>query len=133
MKSTNYTSTFITASPDTKARRGTVPEKAGSIAAIQHELLAERPYHYTSDDVIFLTHARRADIPRSEWKAARAEFFATPKACLRASPLVKQFGWGLHHDEQGRVALYGVETERYRQFTKQPGMKIIAGMRSSRT
>src|SRR5262245_49509652 len=123
MKSTNYTSTFITVSPDTKARHGTVPHKAGSIRAIQHELLAPQPYGYTSDDVIFLTHARRADIPRAEWKAARAAFFAIPKACLRTSPLVKQFGWGLHHDEQGRVAIVGVETARYRELSGQSGLK----------
>ncbi|MDH7796284.1 MULTISPECIES: DUF6157 family protein [unclassified Beijerinckia] len=132
MKSTNYLSTFIVISPDSAATQGTVPEKAGSIAAIQHRLLKDKPYGLTSDDVLFLTHAERAQIPKSDWKAARAEFFAKPKACLRCSPLVKQFGWGLHHDEKGRVALYGVETQPYRQLAKKADLKIVNGMRSSR-
>lgn len=51
------------------------------------------------------------------------------QACLRASPLVKQFGWGLHHDEAGRVAAYGVETEEYRKLATRADLKIVTGMR----
>ena len=132
MKTPNYINTFIVVSPDSTTKHGIVPEKTGTIAAIQHRLIYDKPYCHTSDDVLFLTHAERAQIPRSEWKQARAEFFSKPKACLRCSPLVKQFGWGLHHDDKGRVALHGVETPAYRQFAKKPDVKIVNGMRSSR-
>lgn len=130
---TNYLNAFILISPDSKTTRGTVPEKAGTIAEIQYRLLHGKPYGLTSDDVLFMTHAERASIPRAQWKVARAEFFSKPKACLRCSPLVKQFGWGLHHDDKGRVALYGVETTAYRQFAKTPELKTVNGMRSSRS
>ena len=81
---------------DSTATAGTTPTKAGSIAQIQHELLTRQPYHYTSDDLLFEVHALRQGIAAKDRKPAREAFFAKPQACLRASPLVKQFGWGLH-------------------------------------
>jgi hypothetical protein len=45
---------------------------------------------------------------------------------------VKQYGWGLHHDKDGRVAAYGVETEEYRAFLSNSGLKIVPGMRNRR-
>lgn len=132
MHSTNDFNTFIAVSPDSGAAEGRMPAKEGSIARLQFDLLRSRPYAMTSDDLLFEIHCRRNGIPESRREAARAAFFAKPLACLRASPLVKQIGWGLHHDEAGRIALYGVETERYRELTARPGLKVVAGMRGGR-
>lgn len=129
---TNYTEAFITVSPDSTATAGTTPTKAGSIAQIQHELLTRRPYHYTSDDLLFEVHAIRQGIAAKDRKPARETFFAKPQACLRASPLVKQFGWGLHHDADAKVAAYGVGSETYRELSARADLKIVAGMRSKR-
>lgn len=129
---TNYTEAFITVSPDSTATAGTTPTKAGSIAQIQHELLTRQPYHYTSDDLLFEVHAIRQGIAAKDRKPAREAFFAKPQACLRASPLVKQFGWGLHHDADAKVAAYGVGSETYREFSARADLKIVAGMRSKR-
>lgn len=129
---TNYTDTFITASADSKATAGTVPTKPGTIAAEQYRLLSERPYQLTSDDLLFEVHAIRNGIAEADRTAERAAFFAKPKACLRASPLVKQFGWGLHHDAEGKVAAHGVETDAYRALANRADLKVVPGMRSSR-
>lgn len=129
---TNYTEAFITVSPDSTATAGTTPTKAGSIAQIQHELLTRQPYHYTSDDLLFEVHAIRQGIAAKDRKPAREAFFAKPQACLRASPLVKQFGWGLHHDADAKVAAYGVGSEAYRELNTRADLKIVAGMRSKR-
>lgn len=129
---TNYTEAFITVSPDSTATAGTTPTKAGSIAQIQHELLTRQPYHYTSDDLLFEVHALRQGIAAKDRKPAREAFFAKPQACLRASPLVKQFGWGLHHDADAKVAAYGVDSEAYRELSVSADLKIVAGMRSKR-
>ncbi|MEI7025361.1 DUF6157 family protein [Paenibacillus sp. y28] len=40
-----------------------------------------------------------------------SEFFSKPKACLRTSPLVKKYGWGLGFDAAGKIALLGADTE----------------------
>jgi hypothetical protein len=122
---TNYLDTLVTASPDGPVSRGTIPEKAGSVAAVQHALLAE-PYVMTSDDLLFAAHRERGG------DKSREAYFAKPQACLRASPLVKLFGWGIHHDGKGRIALIGSETEEYRRLLDDPSVKKTPGMRSRR-
>ena len=86
----------------------------------------------TSDDLLFEVHALRQGIAAKDRKPAREAFFAKPQACLRASPLVKQFGWGLHHDADAKVAAYGVDSEAYRELSARADLKIVAGMRSKR-
>lgn len=129
---TSYRDTFITASPDSKVDHGAVPTKAGSIAQLQHALLAARPYALTSDDLLFEVHAIRSSIADVDRGEARATFFAKSQACLRASPLVKQYGWGVHHDSDGRIAIYGIETAEYQDFTARADLKQVAGIRSKR-
>lgn len=115
MHSTNYIDTFIAIAPDSDAQQGTTPKQAEkpSVAALTFELINMHPYRYTSDDVLFEVHAARKGIPERERAAARAAFFAKPQACLRASDLGKRYGWGIHSDAHGRVALYSVESAQY--------------------
>ena len=126
MKSTNYRDTLITASPDSPVSAGTIPEKPGTVAAVQHALLAE-PYAMTSDDLLFAAYRERGGDKNRE------AFFARPQACLRASPLVKQFGWGVHHDGEGRIALLGMESADYRRLWEDPAVAKTPGMRRSRS
>lgn len=132
MKTTNYTDTFIAVSADCPAKAGESPTKPGSIAALQLELLLRHPYELTSDDLLFEVHARRTGVAGADRAAARATFFAKPQACLRASPLVKTHGWGLHHDTQGRVAAYGVDSEAYRELAARADLNQVRGMRNRR-
>jgi hypothetical protein len=128
----NYRDTFITVAADCPADRGLVPPREGSIAGLQHALLTADPYRWTSDDLLFEVHARRHALPAHARDAERAAFDAKPRACLRASPLVKQFGWGLHHDANARVAAYAVDDPRYRELAAETGLRVVAGMRTRR-
>lgn len=128
---TNYTSTFIAASPDSVAALGAAP-KAGTVAAFVLALMNERPYGYTSDDLLFEAHAHRVRLADTDRVQERELFLAKPRACLRASALVKQHGWGLHHDDCSRVAAYGVETDDYRRHATDPKLHQTRGMRSKR-
>lgn len=128
---TNYHDSFIAVAPDCRAERGEEP-KPGTVAALQLELLRAAPYAHSSDDLLFEVHARRGGLPPEAREAERAAFLARPRACLRASPLVKQHGWGLHHDAAGRVAAYGIETDDYRRLAADPALKQLKGMRSRR-
>jgi hypothetical protein len=132
MRTTNYIDTFIAVSPDCPVQSGRLPAKAGSVAAIELELLSARPYQLTSDDLLFEVHLRRSGIRPDDDRQAREAFFARPKACLRASPLVKLHGWGLHHDARGHVAAHGMETETYRKLMADSALEIVPGMRSRR-
>lgn len=118
MHSTNYFDSFIGVAPDSGAERGTPPKDGDnpSIARRTFLMIHEHPYRYTSDDVIFAVYADRKGIPRSERAEARKTFFSKGQPCLRASDLGKKYGWGVHSDAEGRVALYGVETEEYEEL-----------------
>jgi hypothetical protein len=132
MHSTNYSNTLILASPDCPVRAGTIPGKQGTIAAIQYELLSRAPSQMSSDDLLLAVEARRKGVKDSDLAAFRKTFFAKPQACLRASPLVKSFGWGIYHDADSKIALVGCETEEYKALVENPSMKKVAGMRSRR-
>jgi hypothetical protein len=63
------------------------------------------------------------------------ELLSKPHPCLRASMLPKKFGWGVHYDSEGRIALYGKESPEYRTWasTADPeGPKLISAMRNKR-
>lgn len=133
----NYYSTFIQIADDCPVISSVVPVERGgkkSIAVIQYELLSEHPYEFTQEEVLFETFARNKAVPEAERAAQRAEFFSRSQACLRASPLPKSYGWGLHFDKDGKVALCPVESEAYRRFVEQPtgGLKLLMAMRSRR-
>jgi hypothetical protein len=99
---------------------------------LQYALLEEKPYQFTSDDLLFEVHVRRNNVAETDRAIEREVFFRKSHACLRASPLVKQYGWGLHHDENGKVALFGVETAEYQGLRGRSDMKVVPGMRSRR-
>lgn len=103
-----------------------------TVAQLQYELLAARPYHYTSDDLLFLVHALRTGVAEEDQASERAAFFAKAQACLRASPLAKTYGWGLHFDEQGRVALYPRGSADYQRWHADPTLTHLKAMRSRR-
>ncbi len=129
---TNYADTLILVSPDTKVRAGKVPAAEDSVAGRQYAMIAGSPYAHTSDDVIFKVHADRAGIPEDERAAARADFFSRGQACLRASPLVKTHGWGVHSDAHGRVALVAMESAQYAGMAADTRLAKAEGMRSKR-
>lgn len=132
----NYYDTFIEAADDSPAKSGTVPLARGgkrTVALIQYELLTDNPYTYTQEEVLFETHLRHKGLTPTESERAELwdDFFAVPKACLRASPLPKGYGWGVHFDKEGKVALYGVETEAYRKYSESAAKQFRA-MRARR-
>ena len=132
---TNYFDTFIEVADDSKVSEGQVPKDNNgkkTIALAQFELIFKNPYLYSSDDVLFQVFASRNDLTESEYKLAREQFFSKGQACLRASPLTKQFGWGVHFDKKGKVALYGMETAKYHEFVADPAIKKVKAMRNSK-
>lgn len=133
MHSTNYCNTLITAAEDTRATQATEPPRGkGSIAQRQFELLHDRDYQMTSDQLIFTIHAERQGIPSDDRAAAQAEFFDQGRACLRSSPLAKTYGWGFHFDDDGLVALVGMDSERYLELLADQKTTKLAAMRTKR-
>lgn len=134
MHSTNYTNTFIAVAEDCKAVAGTVPPEKPepTVARLQFELIHNHPYRYTSDEVLFAVYAARNRIPPEELEARRVAFFAKGQACLRASPLAKTYGWGIHHNAEAKVALYARGSAEYDRLQADGALSQLQAMRSSR-
>lgn len=133
--STNYLDTFISIADDCPVTSGQVPPAKGetrTVAGIQFDLIRQNPYRFTSDDVLFQVFAERNDLAKSEYKAAREAFFSRGQPCLRASPLTKRYGWGVHHDKNGKIAIYGCETAEYKKFIRDKSLAVIKAMRSGK-
>ena len=98
---------------------------------MQYELISKNPYKYTSDDRLFQVYADKNDLTQSEYKQVREQFFSKGQPCFRTSPLTKTYGFGVHSDSNGKIALYGMETDEYQFFLLDSKIKMINAMKSN--
>jgi hypothetical protein len=132
---TNYQNTFIAVADDSSVTKGEIPPAKGdgkTVAGIQFEIVSKNPYKYSSDDVLFQVFAERRDLTAGELEEARKQFFSKGQPCFRASPLTKRYGWGIHNDEHGKIAVYGVNTAEYEKFVNDENLKVVKAMKSSK-
>ena len=134
MHTTDYYNAFIEVSEDCRTATGIIPpERAGArtVARMQYGLIAGNPYGHTSDEMLFSVHAARSGVPEAEMEAARQRFFSKGQPCMRASDLPRRYGWGIHFDDRGRMALYAVDSEGYARLKGDPALAHTKAMRSS--
>lgn len=130
-----YRNTFIIISEDSTVTSAIVPvpkKDKPTIASIEYDLILNNSYLYTQEDVQFQTYLTKNNIESNELEELRNEFFSKPKACFRASPLVEKYGWVIHYDETGKIAIYDVNSGSYHQFLEVDNITILKGMRSKR-
>lgn len=135
MHSTNYYDTFIEIAEDSTTTKGEMPPIKGdkkTVANLQFEMLYENPYTYTSDEVLFGVFATRKEFVKGELDEQREHYFSKGQPCFRASPLTKQYGWGIHSNKEGKIAMFGAETEEYKKFVADASLKKVKAMRSKR-
>ena len=61
--------------------------------------------------MIFRVWASRHDVDRLPRRVGA--FYSRSHACLRSSDLGKRYGWGIHADADGRLAVYAVGSADY--------------------
>jgi hypothetical protein len=132
-----YKNTFIAAADDCRATVGEVPPERvrnPTVASVQYALLAASPGRWTQEDVLLASspQVRGRDVSEAELSRLREEYFKQPRACLRASPLPKTFGWGLHYDGDGRITMHAVDSPEYARLSSDPSLTQLRAMRSSR-
>jgi hypothetical protein len=134
MKTTNYFNTFIEVAEDCPVEEAEIPpQKTEKTAAnIQFEMISNHPYKYTSDDVLFEIYAMKNKISNTKRAAAREEFFSKGQPCFRSSPLTKRYGWGVHSNEEGKIAIYPLGSSDYKKFAKEKSLAHVKAMRSKR-
>ena len=132
--STNYYDTFIEVSEDSKATCGTKPPiKANrTIAERQYDLIISHPYEFTSDEVFFKVFAEKNELLQQEINDAKELFFSKGQPCFRASALAKTYGFGIHCNAEGKVSIYGVETDEYQKLVENKSVKKFKAMRSAK-
>ena len=133
--STNYFNTFIEIAEDSKATQGEIPPEKGdtkTVASMQFEIVSQNPYKYTSDDVFFQVYANKQDLIPAEFAEARKEFFSKGQPCFRATPLTKRYGWGVHSNSEGKIALYSCNSAEYEHFAHDPNIKTVKAMKSNK-
>ncbi len=135
MKDNNNYGTFMAVSEDCPVEHSEIPKAKGDakpVPVMQYEMLAGHPYEYTQEDILFEVYAIRSGIPEEQKQAAREVFFSKGQPCLRTSSLGKRYGWGIHHDAEGKVALYAMESPEYRALLEDESLKQVKAMRSKR-
>jgi hypothetical protein len=128
----SYQDTFILIAPDSPVQESIVPVAKGDKKTqhqIQYELLTAHPYQYTHEDLVYEVYIGYQGIEGSE--AHKAEFLKKGHPCMRASALTKKYGWGAHYNDEGKIALYAVESKDYQDLAKWTS-KLLFAMRSKR-
>lgn len=135
MHTTNYYNTFIEIAEDCPTQKGEMPPIKGdkkTVANLQFDHLYEHPYEYTSDELLFKVFAIRKEFSKGELAEQRDHYFSKGQPCFRASPLTKRYGWGIHSNAEGKIAIYGAETKAYQEFIADDSLKKAKAMRSKR-
>lgn len=133
--STNYYNTLVEIAEDCPCDKGEMPplkDDKKTIAYLQFEMLYEHPYEYTSDDVLFGVQAIRKEYSKDEMQEQRETYFSKGQPCFRASPLSKRYGWGIHSNEEGKIAMLGVESKAYQVLQADASIKKVKAMKSKR-
>lgn len=131
----SYKNTLITISEDSKVSSAKVPvirNEKPTIAYIEYNLINNNPYKFTQEDVQFKTYLIKNQMEAENANGTSRTVLSKSKACFRASPLVKNYGWGIHYNNQGKIAIYDVNSEMYNQLLKQDDITKLKGMRSKR-
>jgi hypothetical protein len=134
MHTTNYFNTFIAVAEDCPAVSAEIPLGKGeqkTVAQIHFEFLIDHPYQFSSDEVIFNTYALKNGL-QHQLEAERAVFFSKGQPCMRCSPLGKRYGWGIHSDAQGKIAIFPLESPEYKKMSTDTGLKQLKAMRSKK-
>ncbi len=135
MHTTNYFNAFISIAEDCLATAGEMPPQkanAKTVANIQFDMLKDKPYEYTSDDVIFGTYAQKNDISTSEIEKEKEAFFSKGQPCFRSSPLTKRYGWGVHSNGDGKIAIYPAGSDEYEKLSTDKNLNQVKAMRSKK-
>ena len=131
----NYYDTLIEVAEDCPAREAQVPQARGAKktkAEVEYELLAKHPYEYTEEDIAFEMYAVLHNIPKAIWPTERKKFLSKGHPHLRVSALAKRYGWGIHNNAEGKIALVAVESPKYKRLMKDRRTTKVKAFRSTR-
>jgi hypothetical protein len=132
----NYYDALVQVADDCPVTAAQVPQARGgrkTKAVVEYELLAKHPYRYTEEDIAFEVYAALHEIPKAKRRTERTKFVSKGHPHLRVSPLAKRYGWGIHNNAEGKIALVAIESPRYKQLVDDPNIAKVKAFRSRRS
>ncbi len=118
--------------PATEAEVPPLKGTAKTVANLHFEQLNGHPYKYSSDDVIFHTYAVKNELKSGDLVDARIAFFSKGQPCMRCSPLTKRYGFGVHCNEEGKIALVPGGTKEYQKLLNDKKLQHTKAMRTKK-
>ena len=94
---------------------------------IEFDLLTNSPYALDHKALTYAVH-------KSQKGAAAlsvADFHSKGQPCMRASALTKRYGWGVHYNADGKIAIYPAGSDEYAAHKRQ-AHKVLKAMRNKR-
>lgn len=91
-----------------------------TIPRIEYELLIASPYNFTERELFYEVHVVHRNRPHLKIDTYN----------IKRSLLVQSFGWGLHRNSEGKLALVALESDRYKEL--QGSIKRSKSYRKSR-
>jgi Family of unknown function (DUF6157) len=134
----SYFNTFIQISADSPIDFGEIPVSKNdkkTAHQLQYELLTQRPYHYDHESLIWEIFVLQKDLYNTgedEKLIIKTNLFSKGHPCLRASSLLKRYGFGAHYNHEGKIALYAADSPEYERYSNDLSLKQLYGMRSAR-
>lgn len=134
----SYINAFVRVSEDCPVTESEIPIAKGDkkpAHLIQYELLIDSPYTYDHEGLIYEVFIRHKAIPvtsKPDSKRIKEELFSKGHPCMRASALVKRYGFGAHYNQDGKIAIYPMESNEYEAFASDRDVKQLPGMKTKR-
>ncbi|WP_222433376.1 DUF6157 family protein [Vibrio cyclitrophicus] len=94
---------LILISQDTIATQSEIPPESDAITCIVYEVLTENPYRFTEPELHCEVHYERRGM----------HHLKIGSYSIKRSNLLKKYGWGIHKDSDGRLALVASDTDKY--------------------
>lgn len=132
-----YTDTLITVAPDCPIDVSELPiaKKKKPAHLHEYELLMAKPYTYNHKEFVFEIYLLKKDLEglsdderQSVWDTLHSK----GQPCMRASALCKRYGFGAHYNNEGKIAIYPVESEKYQELLADAAVEKRPAMRSKR-
>ncbi len=135
----SYKNTFVKCAEDCPVDKSEIPllkKDKPPQHLIQYELLTQHPYKYDHEGLIFEVYVRYKEIPaevlKKDKEYIKKELFSKGHPCMRASALTKRYGFGAHYNEDGKIALYPMESKEYENFIKDKEIQKVPAMKTKR-
>lgn len=113
---------LIKISEDSPTDKSLRPENEGTVEYIKFQVLIDSPYKYTEKEFFEEVHFNRR----------RKKHLKVETYLLKRAGLAKRYGWGIHINEDKKIALVPCDSAKYIALLNDPTVKKSKAYRNSK-